>query len=130
MRNKAEVLEWISYAESDLHTAEFSLRDDHARPHTVCFLCHAASEKYLKALLKSFGWKTEKTHDLVYLTRLLADRNVDVSSIVESMAEINPYITETRYPGDLDFDAFTIEMAKKAADIARHLATFVENKIT
>ena len=68
-----EVLrQWVRKAEHDLEAARLILAaETHCPYDTVCFHCHQAAEKYLKALLTLLGIQAPRTHDLGKLLALL-----------------------------------------------------------
>ena len=122
-----DVSEWIKFAEGDIRTAEWTLKDDAPSCHTICFLCQSAAEKYLKALLISKGWKLKKDHDLVFLANILGNEfGIDSSKILECLIVLNDYIVESRYPGEIPFEMFDITMAKEALDAVKKIKDWVK----
>lgn len=92
---REEACDWLESAVVDLEDA----RDLYTRGryHLALFLSHQAVEKALKAYL--IGVKRvrpPKTHDLVELLSI-AGLQVD-SSDAETIAELSPYYTISRYP--------------------------------
>ncbi len=109
------VRQWIEKAEEDYRNAEYTLTLEEECPlSTICFHAQQCVEKYLKALLVCSSLPVPKTHDLVELYhRVPFDRRPALSE--ESLATLNRYAVETRYPGDWEIisrreaeDAFTV----------------------
>ena len=128
------VRQWIEKGEEDYRNAEYvlTLRDD-CPVTTVCFHRQQCVEKYLKALLICHSLPVPKSHDLIELLHRipLIDRP-DVRE--ESLAILNRYAVESRYPGDWDIisrreaeDAFGV--ARRVRDIVSpHLIMAVEQR--
>ena len=125
MSDRIDVSEWINYAKGDLHLVEIGLKDENPPYHTICFLCQSSAEKLLKALLLKQGWPLKKSHDLLYLGNELKEFKFDLSGIWLHLVELNNYISETRYPGDISIDSYTGEMAKKAFESAKQVREFI-----
>ena len=97
MKN-SEIRKWQSYAEDDLRTAEFLLKNKRPVVHTI-FHCHESLEKYLKAVIiyqkKAFPY----THDLEILLSVCTMEEKDelaLSNIVIVLKNLYPLV---RYPG-------------------------------
>jgi HEPN domain-containing protein len=69
--------------------AEIGLKDDSPPSHTICYLCHSAAEKYIKALLLKLNWKLIKSHDLLYLGNQLREYGLNVDLIWQDLGELN-----------------------------------------
>lgn len=65
------------------------------------FHCQQAIEKTFKAVIEEFELGFIKTHDLLNLS-IIIKKYFDVKH-TDTLAEINDYYIESRYPGDLDW---------------------------
>ena len=93
--------EWIEKAEGDVHTAEREFRVTRKPNYdAVCFHAQQAVEKYLKALLQNKSIPIPRSHDLVYLTKLLGDSTPQITVLSDSLNRLTAYATESRYPGE------------------------------
>ncbi|MCX6221913.1 MAG: HEPN domain-containing protein [Bacteroidia bacterium] len=68
------VKEWIDKADHDLGSAKLIYLHIPDYFDTIAFHCQQASEKYLKSMLEHFGVEFQRSHNLVYLLDLLAQR--------------------------------------------------------
>ena len=121
--------EWLRFAEENLGVARREAAYAHPAYHTVCFLCHSAAEKYLKAYLISQGWTLKKTHDLLELLELCAEYEPSFDSIVDESSALNEYSVTGRYPGDVSFEAFGQDNAGEALQAAERIREFVLAKM-
>jgi HEPN domain-containing protein len=102
MDKKTEYQEWLKYADDDLETAELLNRQYKKTLNIICFHCHQAAEKYLKAFLISKNICFEKTHDLLNLNNLCVIREESFSILIKDCLKLNPYSVITRYPSELE----------------------------
>ena len=63
----------------------------------VCYHCHQAAEKYLKAVLTHHGIVFPKTHDLVRLVKMVSAAAADLLHLMDDASEFAPYDSEIRY---------------------------------
>ncbi len=126
------VRQWIEKAEEDFRNAEYVLTLEENCPlATVCFHSQQCVEKYLKALLVCRSVPVPRNHDLIELYhRIPSDAGPDLTE--ESLAVLNRYAVETRYPGDWDIisrreaeDAFGVARTVRAI-IGQQLAATME----
>lgn len=93
--------EWIGKAEGDLATARRELRARTAPNYdAVCFHAQQCAEKYLKALLQEEAIAFGKTHNLSLLLDLLHERHPALELLRPTLAILNAYAVEYRYPGE------------------------------
>lgn len=118
--------EWLRYAEGDLGVAEREMRYEEPSYHTICFLCQAAAEKYLKGYLIAQGWTLEKTHDMVQLVGLCADYDAELGTMVTEAAILNEYIIVARYPGEVAVEHIGSVEAQEALDATRRIRARVK----
>lgn len=124
------VREWLKYADENFAVAGHELERDDSAYHTICFLCHEAVEKYLKAYLISNGWKLKKTHDIVELLEYCSDYDGDFDQLVGSGRILNDYIIEGRYPGDISFETIGIAQAQEAYNVAENIKQYVKVRLS
>ncbi len=93
---------------------------------TVCFHAQQCVEKYLKAILTISNVDFPKTHDLTELHALLSP-NIRRGIFVSDLAELNPYVIETRDPGP--WEPQTRDDAVRAVEIARHVREAVRSQL-
>lgn len=126
------VRQWIEKAEEDYKNAEYVLTLEEDCPvGTVCFHSQQCAEKYLKALLVCCSLPVPRSHDLIELYHRIPSASKPVLA-EESLAILNRYAVETRYPGDWDIisrreaeDALGIAQAVREV-AARQLATAMQ----
>ncbi len=123
------VSEWLKFANENYAVAGHELEHEEAACHTICFLCQAAAEKFLKAYLISKGWELKKTHDIVELLEYCSDYDGDYDQLVEAGRVLNDYIIEGRYPSDISFEAIGIVQAQEAFNVVKSVKEFVEMRI-
>ena len=93
--------EWVTKAEGDLATARRELRARTAPNYdAACFHAQQCAEKYLKGLLQEAEIPFGKTHNLSLLLDLLEDRYPALALIRPTLAILNAYAVEYRYPGE------------------------------
>lgn len=114
--------EWIKKAEGDLATAQRELRARNAPNFdAACFHAQQCSEKYLKALLQETETPFGKTHNLSLLLDLLKDRHPELELLRPTLAILNAYAVEYRYPGE----SVDKEVARQAVKLANEVKQVV-----
>ena len=107
--------EWIQKAEGDLATAHRELRARKSPNYdAACFHAQQCAEKYLKALLQEATTPFGKTHNLSLLLDLLQARYPALELIRPTLAILNAYAVEYRYPGE----SADKDVARKAVKLA------------
>jgi len=86
--------EWIIKGQNDLRTAEILLKEK-GPTDTLCFHCHQAAEKFLKAYLVHKRVRFEKIHDLWKLAKLTGKK--DLKNFEKELKSLNAYYIESRY---------------------------------
>jgi HEPN domain-containing protein len=108
--------EWIGKAEGDLATARRELRARTSPNYdAACFHAQQCAEKYLKALLQEAETPFSKTHNLSLLLDQLRELYPSLELLRSTLAILNAYAVEYRYPG---------ESAEK--DVARNAVKLAE----
>jgi len=114
--------EWTKKAEDNYISAlTLARRRRNPVPDVVCNQCQQCAEKYLKALLVRHQTNFPKIHDLVQLEELVAQVEPDVRLVHSSLAALNPYGIDIRYPG-LDATPADAREAVKAVKQVRKFA--------
>ena len=114
--------EWIAKAEGDLTTARRELRARKAPNYdAVCFHAQQCAEKYLKALLQEAAIPFGKTHNLSLLLDLLHERYPTLELLRPSLAILNAYAVEYRYPGE----SAEKEVARSSVKLAHEVKVVV-----
>ena len=107
--------EWIQKAEGDLATAHRELRARKAPNFdAACFHAQQSAEKYLKALLQENAFVFGKTHNLSLILDLLHERYPRLELLQPTLAILNAYAVEYRYPGE----SADKEVARQAVKMA------------
>ncbi len=114
----ATVKEWLAKAEKDFATARRELQvEEDPNFDAVCFHAQQSIEKLMKGLLIHLGITPSKTHDLAFLSQLLAASCPSWSWSQEDLRFLSRAAVAFRYPGE----AAEPEDATEAVDIAGRL---------
>ena len=108
--------EWILKADGDLATARRELRARMAPNYdAACFHAQQCAEKHLKALLQEAEIPFGKTHNLSLLLDLLKERHPGLELLKPTVAILNVFAVEYRYPGE-SADKVVARQAVKLAE--------------
>ena len=112
----------IDKAGRDLKAAEVLLQAEEADFHSgsICFHCQQCVEKYLKAFLAHKDFHAPKTHDLVYLSTLCSDFDVEFNSF--DLSDFASFGVEIRY----DEPVPTLEEAKNAFKMTMKIVEYIK----
>jgi len=128
---KAEGRRWLRQAEHDLSDAEYSLAG--RRYSLVCFLCHQAAEKALKAFLYARGAEQVLGHSVADLVRECGGLDDDFLPLRPKAAPLDLYYVPTRYPnslpGGIPAEAFDESDARRALGLAGEVIEAVRAKL-
>jgi HEPN domain-containing protein len=91
---------WIEKARSDLLNADNNLAAREIPCDTICFHCQQAAEKLLKGFMVARGCEYPITHNLFVILEKVLEFDPTADSLRETLAILNPYSVEVRYPGD------------------------------
>ncbi len=108
--------QWLVKAERDLLAAERSLVGSPPLRDVATYHWQQAAEKALKAFLTWHNRPFRKSHDLLYLLQECEAVDYAFSQLEDAGILLNPYVTEFRYPSDLE------EPSAEATDLARDKA--------
>ncbi len=124
--NGQAVAEWVKKAEDNyLSALALSRRRKQPVPDVVCNQSQQCAEKYLKAFLVLHKIHFRKIHDMEQLKDLVAKVDPDIRSIHASLAALNPYGIDIRYPG---LEA-TVAEAKEAVKAMKTVRKFMRIKL-
>ncbi len=118
--------EWLEFANMDLSAAEYLLNMRPLPVEIICFHCEQAAEKFLKAALVFFNVEPPKTHDLVQLCKLCAERNAEFEQLADACVELTPYGVQVRYPSNMELDARDVDCALKEC---RTIQDFISHEL-
>lgn len=126
MKNRLDVLEWVSKAEQDYHTAETMARKrKKPAPDVVGFHSQQCIEKYLKAYLVAKRTEFPKTHDLIKLLEIAIIKEPLMDIYRPDLRILNPFSVQFRYPGE----TATIEDSKLALETMRKVRKFFRERL-
>jgi HEPN domain-containing protein len=112
--------EWIQKAEGDLATAHRELRARKAPNYdAACFHAQQCAEKYLKAMLQEAAIAFGKTHNLSLILDLLHERYPRLEFLRPTLAILNAYAVEYRYPGESADKEVARQAVKMAEEVKR-----------
>ncbi len=118
--------EWMQKAEGDLATGHRELRARKMPNYdAACFHAQQCAEKYLKALLQESAIPFGKTHNLPLILDLLRDRCPRLELLRPTLAILNAYAVEYRYPGE----SADKETARQAVRMAEEVKRAVLNEL-
>ena len=119
--------EWVYQADHDLGSAKIIFQHIPSYFEIIAFHCQQAVEKYIKGILFFYDIEFKKTHDLIFLLDLLADKT-DVSEELYSKAlSLEGLGVDIRYPNH------KIHLTKKELEntikIAEEFREFIKMKL-
>lgn len=116
--------QWLAKADRDLLAAERALEGSPPLRDAATFHWQQAAEKPLKAYLTWHDQLFRRYHNLLYLVEECETVDLDFAQLREAAAELNPYSTEFRYPGDVEEPSS--EAADRAGRVAREVVQFIK----
>jgi HEPN domain-containing protein len=120
------IKEWIVKGQNDLKSAEILYNED-GPTDAICFHCHQAVEKYLKAYLVARRFRFEKIHSLWTLTKLSAKGDEEFLNFEEEIKILDAYYIESRYPPEIK--VYTRQECRKILKLTKELTQFILGKI-
>jgi len=108
---------WIEKARNDLLNADNNLAAQRVPFDTVCFHCQQTAEKLLKGFLVARSCEYPITHNLFVFLEKVLECDPTADFLRETLALLNPYSVEVRYPGDAWMP--TAEDAREARQAAQ-----------
>lgn len=119
------IRDWIIKADLDLKSAKVLLASDDELYGTACFHAQQLAEKSLKALLVARNISFSKTHNLLLLSDLLNDDDINGHS--EALDKLTDHAVEMRYPGD--YIEPELEEAEEALRLAIEIFELAKQKL-
>lgn len=118
--------EWLIKAQNDLESAEILYRE-RGPSDALCFHCHQAVEKYLKAYLVSRNIYFSKIHNLWQLAKSCAKEDNEFLNFEEKLKTLDAYYIESRYSPEAR--SYSREECKNVLEITQELVKFIIEKI-
>jgi HEPN domain-containing protein len=118
---------WIKKGNNDLKSAKTILKYSPELTDTICFHSQQAAEKYLKVLLILTGEDEIKTHDLVYLCKIINNKFVVPKEYYEICSVLTQYAVTVRYP--MVIEEPTQKDAKLSITYANKVIKWVKKEI-
>jgi len=106
--------QWVNRAKDFLKWSKDNYKEENYP--LVCYLCQQSVELLLKGWLYKLEIVPPKTHMLLRLSKLLGEKNIDLSELSEELSRLSEYYFESRYPGDETIVALGEEYAKQALE--------------
>jgi HEPN domain-containing protein len=110
------IKEWIEKADHDLGSAKLIYLHIPDYFDTIAFHCQQATEKYIKSMLEHFGVEFQRSHNLVYLLDLLAQKIDITEEIYDKAILLNGFSVQIRYPDN------KIYLTKEELEIAINIS--------
>ncbi|MDR1113554.1 MAG: HEPN domain-containing protein [Candidatus Margulisbacteria bacterium] len=110
-------LEWFSFAETDLGSAEYLQGRRPLPVEIICYLCQQSAEKSLKGFLALQGIQPPRIHKLDELCRLGMTYLTDFQDILTPCNLLNRYGVQPRYPREIVIEPENVADALKQAKI-------------
>jgi HEPN domain-containing protein len=92
----SEYRAWLKYADDDLMAAKHLLKTELFNQ--VCFHCHQAVEKLLKAFLIRHEVNPPRIHNLNTLLNICAKKDPKLLELRQEVLALDMYYIPTRYP--------------------------------
>jgi HEPN domain-containing protein len=92
-----EAAQLLAAGERDRVAFQILNRDSESPNEILLFHAQQAAEKFIKAVLAARGLVYRRTHDLVELASLAANRGLNLPIDPELLVRIGPYAVEFRY---------------------------------
>lgn len=121
------VKEWIIRGQNDLSSA-LILHREKGPSDSLCFHCHQAVEKFLKAYLVFKNIHFEKVHHLWHLAKLCSQIDKEFLNFEDELKTLDAHYIESRYPPEIR--VYSIQECRKFLNSAEKLTQFIVKKIT
>jgi HEPN domain-containing protein len=128
MADSINYQDWIDRAEQDMRVLKILKKNGFEdMEDSICYNCHQAAEKLLKAFLLLKENKLIKTHDLVYLLNQCSRFDHQFNGFQEPITVLNQYALSARYPGDFS-GSRSLEEAMEAFTHLEEFYSFISSK--
>lgn len=118
--------EWLIKGQNDFKAAKILYREK-GPSDTLCFHCHQAVEKYLKAYLVFKNIHFEKIHHLWQLAKRCSKDDKEFLNFEKELKTLTAYYIESRYPPEVK--VYSSKECKEVLVIAEKLTQFIVKKI-
>lgn len=131
-RQPGEAKRWFRQAEADLKAGENEIASGRPSYEWVCFKCHQAAEKALKAAQYDYDANKTNVHNLVQNCRDLDDS--ELCNFAGRLENLVGDSTHMRYPDRMCYpqipnDVYNEQKARKALEFAQKVVERVKNRI-
>jgi HEPN domain-containing protein len=126
MSKEDDALEWLRFVEMDLRAVEIFLEYHPFPIEIICFYCHEAAEKCLKAILVMQRIRPPKTHVLKELYDLCEPYVPAIQTIGEACTFLGRYNVSPTYPSELKV---TVQDAHTSISYAKAIVGFLSPMI-
>jgi HEPN domain-containing protein len=127
----AEAERWLAQAENDLAFAEHGLALGFYAQ--TCFLAQQVAEKAAKAVHYARGARVVMGHSVDGLLEALEADAPEVAALRSGAKELDQHYVPTRYPnglpGNVPFQAYTEEQARRSLGHARVVVSFARARL-
>ena len=111
--------EWLRFAQMDYDLACHAFHNMHPKPlELICYHCHQALEKALKAILIQNGEDPPKTHDLRMLCKRCMEYEESIAELAPTCNLLTSYGVQPKYPHDMEITEDDTALALRRADTA------------
>ena len=124
--NNEEAREWMTIADSDLDSAKILNNAAHKHCEIICYHCAQAVEKYLKGYLVYHDLEPQKTHNLLFLNNLCAEKDKMFENIITECGFLNKFATDIRYPHKYEVTEDDVNYSIKAVEKIRNCKLLVD----
>ncbi|MBF0465719.1 MAG: HEPN domain-containing protein [Nitrospirae bacterium] len=118
---------WLIRAKSNLEKAKAGKVSSGIMFEDLCFDCHQAAEKSLKALLICREIDFPKTHSISRLLEIIEGTGTQIPEEIKDSVILTDYAVETQYPGD--YVPIDEKMYEEALRIADSVVKWVEKML-
>jgi HEPN domain-containing protein len=124
--NDDNVKDWLQLADDDLYSAKI-LNESTRRLHKIiCYHCAQVTEKYLKGYLTFRDIIPKKTHDLIFLYNLCAEKDTEFQSIKTTCEFLNRFANDIRYPHKYEIDDSDANFSINAVEKIRSIKPIID----
>jgi HEPN domain-containing protein len=128
---RTEAERWLAQAENDLLFAEHGLRLGFFAQ--ACFMAQQVAEKAAKAVHYARGARVVMGHSVDGLLEALEADLPDAATLRNGAKELDQHYVPTRYPnglpGNVPFQAYTEEQARRSLLHARAIVAFARDRV-
>ncbi|GHT83700.1 hypothetical protein FACS189467_9090 [Bacteroidia bacterium] len=124
--NTDDVIEWLQIADDDFDSAQILNKAVRKHNEVICYLCAQAAEKYLKGYLIYYDIIPRKTHNLLSLNELCAEKDNDFQKVLTLSDYLNKFANDVRYPHKYDVTADDANLAISTVEKIRSIKPMVD----